>query len=315
MTDIIDIREKLRDTHAEIELLRREIVRDPSNPWLPISLTSLESRQQQLENAFARAAAEHGEDVFSYRLVRERTPNFPISVLGATLTHFQSLLTILYDAITNGPKERGKVSHEITEQSALNFGYSFAGSLGMVFTVPSERLLIGDSNLDIAVNGMFEMMNAASPDEVAKYAHQYGIAAVRKMYAWANHHVAQGITTDIAWRRGDAVRREAKLGLDQAIVLCSMIEAASEVTTTPLSARGILVGGDVQTKKFHLKFSDETEMEGRLANDFVADSPLTLGKVYEVEITVYHKTEYAIDKENTWYELRRTSQIQNELDA
>ena len=315
MSDLIDLREKLRDTHAEIERMQHEIGVRPDDAWLIRALRSLESRHEHLEHAFSHATAERGEEIFSYRLVREGTGSFPISILGATLTHFQHLITILLDAVITGPKERGHVSQEVTHKATMDFAYSFAGSLGLVFTVPNERLLLGESDLDLAVSGFFEMITAKTSSEVAEYARKYGVAAVRKMYAWADHHVAQAISVDIVWRRGDDVRHEAFLQAKQATILCDAIRAASDITSEEVTVRGVLVGGDLATKKFHLRFAEGEDIHGQLADDFASEDDLTLDRVYDARLTIFHKTEYAIEKEDKWYELKHMRQIQNEFNA
>ena len=315
MTDFIDIREKLRDTHAEIERMQQEIGRQPDDPWLPAALLSLEQRQQHLEHAFGLATAERGEEIFSYRLVREGTDSFPISVLGATLSHFQHFITILLDAVTTGPKEKGKVSREVTQKATMDFAYSFTGSLGLVFTVPNERLLLVDSDLELAVKGFYEMISSETPAQVAEYAHKYGVAAVRKMYAWAEHHAKQSISADIAWRHGNEIRQETVLQARQAELLCDAIRSASDVTTKELSVRGVLRGGDTASRKFHLTFEEGEDISGQLADDFSSDDPLTLDRVYDAQLTVFYKTEYAIEKEETWYELKHTKLVQSEFGA
>lgn len=59
---------------------------------------------------------------------------------------------------------------EIVAETALTFGYTFPGSVGIVFTMPNERLLIGETALDEADRKVFDMAKAQTPDQIAKHA-------------------------------------------------------------------------------------------------------------------------------------------------
>ena len=86
-----------------------------------------------------------------------------------SLATFQELVTAIFDAFKTSPKLRAKISAEIVAQSTLNFGYAYPGSLGFVLTMPNDRLLIGESELDRAFQTIFAMTKAEQSAEVASY--------------------------------------------------------------------------------------------------------------------------------------------------
>lgn len=47
---------------------------------------------------------------------------------------FQKLVSVVYGAIKHGPRQRQRISEDVALETAFEFGYSFAGSLGLVFT-------------------------------------------------------------------------------------------------------------------------------------------------------------------------------------
>ncbi len=160
MSALLDIRDKLRDTHAAIARAEVELSVNRDDEGLGLMLESLVQRQRSLESAFLEAAYRDQVEVCSYRLIKEQDGNFPIAALGDTLKNFQTWLTTIFDAIRTGPKEKARPSADIIQQTTLDFGYGFAGSLGLVFTIPNERLLIGESDLDHAIDAMFRMLHS-----------------------------------------------------------------------------------------------------------------------------------------------------------
>ena len=83
----------------------------------------------------------------------------------------------IYDAMTRGPRDRAGVPPERRQETALEFGYSFSGSLGVVLVMPGQLSLFEgkfDRTLD-AINQMFEIQD---DDHLRDAARNIGRAAI-----------------------------------------------------------------------------------------------------------------------------------------
>jgi len=234
---------------------------------------------------------------------KEHDETFPISVLGDTLKNFQTWLTTVFDAVRTGPKERARPSAEMVRQTTLDFGYAFAGSLGFVFTIPNERLLLGDTDLDRAVDAMFRMLHSQTQEELGHFAHDFGISAIRRMYDWANTHARYIVSADIKWRRKEEVRKEVLLQAPEADNLCRLIDATNEVENEVTTLIGQLVGADTATNTFHLRFPNSPDIKGNMNQKFSHSGDLTLDRKYTATLLMTKTIRYATDSEDITYEL------------
>jgi hypothetical protein len=308
MNALLEIRDKLRDTHEAVARLEMALAADRDDAGLGLMLESLLERQKSLESAFLEAAYRDQVEVCSYRLIKEQE-NFPVAALGDTLKGFQSWLTTIVDAIRTGPKEKARPPVEIVQQTTLDFGYAFVGSLGLVFTISNERLLLGDTDLDQAIDAMFRMLHAQKQEELAHFAHAYGVSAVRRMYDWAFTHARYAISADIKWRRREEIRNEVLLQAPEAEYLCNLIDSTNEIEGKGITVIGQLVGGDTATNTFHLKFPDSPDIRGRMSEKFSYSGDLILDRNYKAELLVRKTIYYATDREEIDHQLISLSPI------
>ena len=102
MPDLLDIREKITDTNAEIALAYKALAQFPDDFGLQISIKSLENRQQTLEAQFLEAAELLQIDVCSYRII-PADDTVTIVSLATALERFQTWFTIIFE-ISHGKK-------------------------------------------------------------------------------------------------------------------------------------------------------------------------------------------------------------------
>jgi hypothetical protein len=297
MSDLIDIREKIEDTHAVIAKVRVDLANEPRDDRSAMLLRSLEKRLESLESTFRKIANAGQIEVCSYRLIRDSDDSsFPIAAVGDTLKNFQTWLTVVFDAIETGPKKRSRPSIDVVKETTLDFAYTYPGSLGVVFTVPNQRDLFDKSNIDQAIDAMFKMLQVNRPAELADFAKAYGISAIHRMYDWASNHANYSVSADIKWRRGETIRNEILIQSREAANLCGLIDAASDIESHPLSVTGELVGLDVVTRSFHMRFPDADDIKGQLADSFVYRGE-RLNLHYRVQLTRDTVTHYATEEE------------------
>src|SRR5437667_9485732 len=130
MNALLDIRDKIQDTHATMARLRSALVAHPSDEALALMAESLARRQEDLEARFAALANTQHLDICKYRLIPETGESYPILGLSKILGEFQQLVTTVFDAIkTRKPKTRARIAPELVQLSSFDFGYVGSGSL------------------------------------------------------------------------------------------------------------------------------------------------------------------------------------------
>lgn len=310
MTRLLDIREKLQETHAALASVERVAAQSPGDLSLDLTVASLRQRQADLESAFAEAADREFVDVCKYRLISEDQDSYSLSMLTSALGSFQELVTIVYDAIKTGPKIRTRVSADIVEQSTFDFAYSYPGSLGFVLTMPNERLLIGESDLDQAISTVFEMSKSSTTKEVAEFAGDVGVAAIRRLYKWSRCHSAYNVSADIQWDRKEETRAKVLIQPVEMAKLVTIIEQTGEESEEEISVTGELLGLDVGSRNnFRLVFPESEDMTGSISVNFDRSKHYEIHGHYVAIIMRHTKIHYSIEKEEEKLELLSLSSI------
>jgi hypothetical protein len=161
---LLDIREQIQDTQAAMSQLDRVIAAEPPErraaPSLLISAASLRKRHNELKAEFVREASRASVDVCSYRIFANNIQPTVTTVAGA-MGKFQKLVSVVYAALKHGRRERQVLSEDVVQETSFEFGYSFAGSVGLVFTLPNQRMLGEvESRLDEAFRDIIDMTRA-----------------------------------------------------------------------------------------------------------------------------------------------------------
>jgi hypothetical protein len=216
---------------------------------------------------------------------------------------FQSWFSVVFDAIKFGPKERARLDADTLSNTSFDFAYSFQGSIGIVLTMANERLLIGDTTLDQSFEAIQQMAKSADTVQIATFAKKYGIASVRKMYAWANDLALAGMGADIKWRRGQSIRSNLFIQSEELELLTTAIASTSEEQETMSEFTGRLVGLDVTSRRFHMETEDHGDIKGAIAPAIGTQHTLEIPKVYTIVAQVKRKIYYATEKEDVSFYL------------
>jgi hypothetical protein len=280
MPDLLDLQEKLQDTSAAIARIQRAIVANPNAPSLIGNLRSLQKRWDDLEEDFRQAAHHLELDVCHYRILFEDRPT--LAGLTSVWGDFQKMFSLVYDALKNGPKLRARLGPDILSETALGFAYSYPGSVGIVLTLNNERLLVGGSLLDEAIQRTLELVHAPDTQSLALLSKRLGAPPIVAAYEWADAQIRFGMTSDVEWRRQEQVRASL---LIQKPELERFRNIASETSTEEKSESTVnveLVGADARTHAFHLRLEDDTPIRGRC-------SPEVIDQAHSVELPASYR--------------------------
>ncbi|HLF71493.1 MAG TPA: hypothetical protein VI759_05010 [Dehalococcoidia bacterium] len=306
MPSLGELSKMLQDATSTLSEVERALAADPTSESLRLMVRSMRTSQQELEATFLSEVDSLGIDVCSYRFFSPISEQLNIGSLGRALDSFQTLISNVFAAVrTRAPRGSSNLSADAIAESSLQFGYTFAGSVGFVLTVPNERRLFGDSALDEAINTVFDMAKAETPSDVAAFAERLGSPSVRALYRWARTHSLSGIGADLEWRRQDNIRGALFMQLPDLDHLTSTIEATSDATTLEVPLSGMLVGLQQERRTFDMAFEDGSHIHGTIGDELMSsislDNPLAIPARYFVRLTKTTRTRYSMDEdEESW---------------
>jgi hypothetical protein len=303
MSKIIHLQRDLQDTHAALATLEKAIAADPRSWSLKATAESLLKRLRKLEAEFARLTEAIGEDVCWYRLIPDNE-DVSVKALASAFSNFQSLVSVVYDAVKSGiPKERGKLGAEAEKDSTLLFRYAFTGSLGVVLTVPNERLLLVESDLDNTFKNIFDMARSETPAAVLEFARNLGKPSIQRLFEWTSGLAGNRMEAEIQWRSGTTVK--ARLLLQQAEIerLRQIIDETSEESVTELTIDGTLVGANVEARTFVLHLDEGGDIRGNFTDAISTAHKAEIPKRYQAKILKTAKVKYSTNEEKLTYQL------------
>lgn len=295
--------EKLTKTDDAIARASEALAAAPNDILLRSSLASLQSVSAQLENQWMQACRDEAVDVLRYRLIaNDPNSSFTVNPLTETLRSFQELFSIVFDALSNGPKDRARISQSTRQETAFGFRRSYAGSLGVVLTLPSERDLFA-SKFNDAAEAVFQIMDVDGEHEVRDLADRLGTSVVRRVYDWTSANYMAGYDLDVSWQlsHGPFIGRY----VDNAHFerLTSTIANTSDTESNPISFFGVLLAMDVKRKTFRLVDPEGADITGKLADNFPYGQEWAVNKKYHANVIEERSIVYATQEERLTYTL------------
>ena len=268
------------------------------------SIASLEKVKGQLEAQFADVANSAGMDICTYRVLSEEG-TYHIGSVANALVSFQQAVSVVYDALKNGPKQRMRVAPDATVESTFDFGYTFAGSVGFALTVPNERFLadIIESTLDAAIDTLFSLAKSDKAADIGEQARALGHGPVRAVRQWADRHARAGLGAEIRWQRGRDLRNRLLIQGRELEHLRNTIDEKSGETTTTLEVIGELFAANVQAKSFGMCLENDEHIRGSFSDAISDAHTAELPRRYRAKLTKTVQVNYAIDEEEVTYHL------------
>jgi hypothetical protein len=296
MTRLLEIQEKLQDTTVAMVELEKKALEHPQSSDIGLIRRSLEKRQSVLLSELSVEADNLGIDVCTYRIFSERERQ-TLRALVQTLGDFQTMVSTIYDAVKSKvPKIRARVTPEIIKETEFNFAYTFPGSVGVVLTIPNQRLLGIESYLDQTFSEITNMAQVKDSSEVLNFAKRLGVASIRTLYSWAFDHDNLGLGVNIEWRRAKTIRNRLLTQRPEFERIHKTIEQTSEQTVKEREIIGQLEGADVSKKTFHIKSDTGEEFKG--FTDIISESQtVELPKRYKAVIITREQIKYSTEEE------------------
>src|SRR5262245_30832599 len=132
MSEFASAVERARRAFAQVSQLEMALARDPARRDIQTNLAASLKLANQSQEQLHRLSERSHIEVCNYRLVPEAEEHYALSDVSKSMLEYQNLFSQIYDAKKNGPRSRAVVDKEVMDESALEFAYSYSGSLGVV---------------------------------------------------------------------------------------------------------------------------------------------------------------------------------------
>lgn len=251
---------------SRIGRLAAKLREDPENRQLRLQLANAMKRQRRSEEAFRESLGRRQIDVVDYRIV-EYSDRYALLGISESLISFQRSLTAVYDAVSHGPKEKAKYSEAIKEKSRLFFDYAYPGSRGFMLSVVNEQDLLG-GDLDQAIETFYEYSEISSTDDAIEASRKLGLAAISELYKWIKTNSSWGYGIDYNWIASSAKTKGRFIDNQTFSFIKEVFDGAEEREETVIHLDGILVGLDVETRRFHIAQPEGDSIKGLLDSSY-----------------------------------------------
>jgi hypothetical protein len=305
MSEILHLQNQLQTVGATLGRMEMEVAHHPESAGLAANFRSLKKLHSNLQDDFARVADRLGLDVLHYRLLDDRPT---AKALSSSVGTFQDAISVAYEALREGPQERRSGSPKIALETALQVAYSYPGSFGVVFTVPTERMLIPDmqSRLDKAMEAVIDAGKAHNnKSAISNVERRMGRATVRAVYDWAKANSRHRTGTAIEWRREQTVRVEVLIQAPEFTALSDMLENIADRQERTIMPTGTLVGADIRSHRFHFVTDADEDIRGKFSEAISESQVASLPGRYLAVIRKATETKYATEEELITYFLEK----------
>lgn len=309
MSALLQLQERILDANAMIKRLEVVATKAQTTPALLGNLRSLVRERERLQQEFEDIASQQEIDLYHYRILPQATERLTITAVADAWKSFQTLFSVVYDSVKNGPKKIARLGVEEIAETALGFGYAYSGSLGVVLTIPNKTqrpLEAGDTMLRKATERAFELAQAKTSDEVAAYARQLGRPVIGALYRWADSHVSNGLGVAIDWRQASTSGAELLVQYSDLERLRNTIDMTSDSTEEEITREGILDAVKVSGKRFTLIVESEpTPLEGTFTDAISENQRVHLPARYSALLRKTTRTKLSTEEEKVSYFLVR----------
>ncbi|BDL41847.1 hypothetical protein [Methylorubrum sp. GM97] len=271
-------------------------MREPDSKALRMNLAAKQKLVRQLRSRLLELAQETQIEVCNYRLVQVESRRYGLAYVSESMLTYQNLFTQVHDAKKNGPKAKATFGNEALEESMLEVGYTYAGSLGVVLLAPAQRDMFQHGALDASIDAFFDVVEIDSRPAVRQIAQALGNAVVKRVHDWSAANVKGGFDADVRWNRSDG--RQLGQIVDRARMerIVGIIEAASDEASETIPVIGTLVGLDVKTGSFHLVVPNGDDFKGLLGPDFDRAREWPVNRAYAAKVLETRTTIYSTEQ-------------------
>ena len=303
--------ERARAASSMLSSMEMAAGRRPADLGLRLNVLSARKIAERAERELEQISAREHIDICRYRMVVSGRDSFSVKGVSRSLDTFQEMFTFVYDAIEDAPKNIARLPRDRRSETALEFGYTFAGSLGVVLVAPGQLSLFGGGKFDDALDAINAMFDISAEDGMRDAARRLGKAAIQKVFEWSNANFGEGFDVDLKWLTPSSLQKGRYVPWIEFERVVGLIGRTSDKITTDFSTHGTLVGFSSVARTFHFVVPDGDSFKGQLAEAFPADQEWTINHPYAADLSSERTTTLATGDDVNRYRLHglRDSQI------
>jgi hypothetical protein len=278
MSVFVELQDRIQGTSALIAQYEQSIAQVKGQalpPSLLDNIRALEKLKRRLEEEFLQVAAELELEVYRYRILNE-SDRLTLGNISEAWGKFQTFFSSVYSALT---KSQGKKPPQ-SEQFELGYGYSYAGSVGVVVTVPREVGFYTAIPIEDASNTVFDMIEGRDLNNTAK---RLGPSPIQALHSWLDVHIRTRAGIGLEWRSHNEPKRSVQVDYQSLDKI--YLSIADATIKTRLDVTGELVAVDVETKDFRIKGDDGKEYSGIFGAAITAEHAASVPARYSATIT------------------------------
>lgn len=280
MSDLASLLEKTRAAQAAVSRLENALASRPRDAALQINLQTQRRLAARFEQKFLESAKSSHIDICRYRIIPNISDEYPISAVAGSLEKFQELFTMVYGALRYKAQRMGQ---NLLQETTLEFGYTYSGSLGIVLVAQGGRDLFF-TKFEHTIDTVQELFEISSQDEVLDLAHQLGNPVVKRAYEWALENFRGDFSIDLTWEQADGKHKGGLISKPQIARIVDLIGLTSEEILDTVAPVGVLVGVNIRTRSFHFVIPDGESFRGSLGPNFPVSGTIEVGKRYRARI-------------------------------
>jgi hypothetical protein len=301
MSQLGNILLDLRDSDATLADLAALANLEPVDPVIDLNREAIERRRHDLERDLHDLLKRQQLDLLRYKVARSGGGPCPASGLARSIWCLQELITSVFDAV----RSREGESRENAELTALMFASAERGSVVVSLSIPNERLLLVQSDLDVSLQLIFDFLQIRTSGGLRGIAQRVGFKSTAALYLWAETFMEYGLEVSLHWQKTAEWARAASLSLNEALVLKTTIEATYDDLAEAIELDCQLINLDTRNGNFLVETTDGRQITGRLGDEFPRTSGPVLSGLYRATLMRVVRQSYASGEQSAAWILRK----------
>lgn len=294
MSALAEILDRIESTNERIIRLE-EAAKFPNAPAsVRVSIRAMEKLRASLERDFEQLAGQEETEICRYRLVPAQGHR-SIGAIAKAWIQYQALFSSVFDAIKNGPRRRS--SKRGMAESQLDFGYTFSGSIGVVLTLPTQKVDFEMARIvQRTAEAIAEMAKAETTEQLAHFVDRFGVPPVAKLGTWVDAHVAFGAGAGVDWKLWNGDAPGLLVQAKEFTRLKSAMDKITEPSEVTEPVTGELTMADMDKRRFRMKLDSGERISGAFTDAINEQQRAQLPQRYEALVRTTKQLKPAIEK-------------------
>lgn len=205
--------------------------------------------------------------------------------LGYFLVRMQNLYQSIGQAITTGPRLRGKISQEVMRATDLRLAGVFPSSFGMDLFVASSFDMYGESTAVSALQTLFNLLTATKREtEIARLSAELGQRSVNNLRKVLDDLIRAGAGFSVSWTDSAGTKFYWDANTADIPQLRANISRFSERSIGQRVYDGALTGASLLRNRFEFMTTDRVVLEGKITREVRPQMREYFGRICRVTL-------------------------------